>query len=76
MCYVHAKSEKSRILINDPLIPTDYYPPKQEVFGICISDYMLDTDNEESFFKNGCAEIEELADGAIINRFKSIFDSR
>ena len=57
------------LMVNE-YIPSDYYPPKQEVFGICISNHMMDFGEEESVLEDGCTEIEELADGAIINRFK------
>ena len=51
-------------------ILSDYYPPKREVFGICISNDMMDVGKDESVLEDGCTEIEELADGAIINRYK------
>ena len=56
-------------------IPSDYYPPKREVFGICISNDMMDVGKDESVLEDGCTEIEELADGAIINRYKWVFVS-
>ena len=37
---------------------------------------MMNIGEEESALEKGCTEIEELADGAIINRFKWLFDSK
>lgn len=51
----------------------DYYPPKREVFGICISNDTIVPGEEEFLLEDGCTEIEELANKAVINRFKYVF---
>lgn len=48
-------------ILSDDFILLDYYPPKTGIFGVCVS----------SSEKGHCEVIEELADNAKIERYKT-----